>query len=534
MAWRATILLVLLLITGFAVRADRPRSPFGIAVTAKDGGVEVQFAVPAGCVLYADRLHFETEDGTELSVAHMPAPLTELDRVSGHEKKVYESAFTAELQPALKTPWQLVVKFQGCTNAECFFPEKRIFAVTGEGGAAEVRSTNGVVPPVAVAAAGGGWPAEAGKFRVLARQTGYLNPADFIKYLDRAMSGGVAEDPLAQFKRVGMALTVLLILVGGIGLNFTPCVLPLIPINLAIIGAGKSAKSRSEGFWRGATYGAGMALTYGLLGLFVVLTGAKFGTLNASPWFNLAITVVFLVLSLAMFGKINLDFSRFEGNAGNTVRRFHSRGLVAFSLGAIAALLAGACVAPVVISVLLLAANLHAHGVRLGLLLPFVLGLGMALPWPFAGASLTFLPKPGPWMERVKQGFGVLIVVFALFYGHLAYSQFQSARAGTSFASAPAGVATVDSSQELLTALQSAQAQGKPVFLDFQAAWCKDCLSMEKLVFNQAAVAKRLEDFVVVKYHADRPNDAPAREVLDYFGALGLPTYVVLAVKPKE
>lgn len=533
MTRRAAILLVLLFVTGLTARADRPRSPFGIAVTAKGGGVRVEFAVPAGCVLYADRLHFETEDGTELAVAHIPEPLSKLDAASGHEKKVYESAFAAELQPASKAPWQLVVKFQGCTNAECFFPEKRIFAVIGEGAAAEVRSTNGVTPPVVVAAAGG-WAAEAGKFRVLARQTGYLNPGDFIKFLDRAMSGGVADDPLAQSKRVGMVLTVLLILAGGVGLNFTPCVLPLIPINLAIIGAGKSAKSRSEGFWRGATYGAGMALTYGLLGLFVVLTGAKFGSLNASPWFNLAITVVFLVLSLAMFGKINLDFSRFDVNAGKTVRRFHSRGLVAFSLGAIAALLAGACVAPVVISVLLLATNLHAHGARLGLLLPFVLGLGMALPWPFAGASLTFLPKPGPWMERVKQGFGVLIVVFGLFYGHLAYSQFQSARAATGFAAAPAEAAKLDSSQELLTALQSAQALGKPVFLDFQAAWCKDCLSMEKLVFNQSAVAKRLEDFVVVKYHADRPNDAPAREVLDYFGALGLPTYVVLAVKPKE
>jgi len=393
--------------------------------------------------------------------------------------------------------------------------------------AAEVRPETAAAPLTATAS---GWRDQADKFTVVARQTGYLGPADFIGFLNRAQSGEAAEDPLGKFKQAGLALTILLILVGGIGLNLTPCVLPLIPINLAIIGAGKAAASRGAGFMRGATYGAGMALTYGVLGLFVVLTGAKFGTLNASPWFNLAITVVFLALALAMFGKFNLDFSRFEGGAGQTLQRLRHPALAAFGLGAMSAMLAGACVAPVVISVLLLAVNLHTHGVRAGLLLPFVLGLGMALPWPLAGASLTFLPKPGAWMERVKQVFGVLIIGFAMFYAHLAWCQFQPA-AGASLAAAPAGATTVDSSQELLAALQSAQTLGKPVFLDFQAAWCKDCLTMEATVFNQAAVEARLKDFVVVKYHAERPNDSPARETLDYFGALGLPTYVVLAAK---
>ena len=190
-----------------------------------------------------------------------------------------------------------------------------------------------------------------------------------------------------------------LIILGGLGLNLTPCVLPLIPINLAIIGAGKAAHSRREGFLNGAAYGLGMALAYGLLGLAVVLTGAKFGTLNSSVWFNVAIAVIFGVLSLAMFDVFQIDFTRFDRLLGQRESRAahqtRSKWLVAFTLGAVAALLAGACVAPVVISVLLMATDLHAKGVALGLALPFLLGLGMALPWPFMGASLSFLPKPG-------------------------------------------------------------------------------------------------------------------------------------------
>ena len=108
-------------------------------------------------------------------------------------------------------------------------------------------------------------------------------------------------------------MSLLLIVLGGAGLNLTPCVLPLIPINLAIIGAGARASSRRRGFALGATYGLGMALVYGVLGLVVVLTGSKFGTLNSSAWFNVGIAVVFLIMSLAMFDLVNVDFSRFQG-----------------------------------------------------------------------------------------------------------------------------------------------------------------------------------------------------------------------------
>src|SRR4029434_4842732 len=79
---------------------------------------------------------------------------------------------------------------------------------------------------------------------------------------------------------------------------------------------------------------------------------------------------------------------------------------LAFGMGAIAALLAGACVAPVVIQVVLFSSDLYAQGTVIALGLPFVLGIGMAIPWPIAGAGLTRLPKPGAWMVRVEQALG--------------------------------------------------------------------------------------------------------------------------------
>src|SRR4030095_11587513 len=104
-----------------------------------------------------------------------------------------------------------------------------------------------------------------------------------------------------------------------------------------------------------------------------------------------------------------------------------SRGsvMLAFTMGGVAALLAGACVAPVVIQVVLFSTNLYAPGTPAALALPFVLGLGTAAPWPFAGAGISALPKPGAWMGRAEQRFGVIIMLPAAHYAYPAYGIFR-------------------------------------------------------------------------------------------------------------
>ena len=184
-----------------------------------------------------------------------------------------------------------------------------------------------------------------------------------------------------------------------------------------------SSGSRARRFLLGGAYGAAMALVYGILGLVVILTAGSFGTINASPWFNLAIAAIFVALALAMFDVFEIDFSRFSGAIGTDPSKRGSVAL-AFVMGAVAALLAGACVAPVVIQVVLFSSSLYAAGTTLGLALPFFLGIGMAVPWPIAGAGLAALPKPGPWMVRVKQVMGVLILAMAAYYGYETYGLF--------------------------------------------------------------------------------------------------------------
>lgn len=547
MKLRSRFLVVLLSAVAFLSPAARAlglttRSPFGIAVTATPGAngskvLRVHFTVPAECVLYSDRLHFRLVGGSEIQPLKMPEPVMKTDKVTGKPRKVYLNDFSVELNPAGLPGRQLAVKFQGCTNAACFFPEERRFAPNADGAFAEVATDDPAANPVTSNnSAAIDWAQAFKGFTVKGQQTGYLNTSAFTTFLDRAVAGQGTTDPLEKFRHMGVLATLLLIVTGGFLLNFTPCVLPMIPINLAMIGAGSRARSRTDGFRNGAVYGLGMALAYGTLGLVVVLTGSKFGTLNSSLWFNVGIALVFVVMALGMFDVVSIDLSRFSGAGptGSVGKGALAQHAMVFSMGVMSALLAGACVAPVVISAVLLAASFYAKGAMAGLMLPFMLGLGMALPWPFAGAGLTFLPKPGSWMKYVKYGFGMMILAFALYYGHLAWKARQTAVGSIARSGATTGSvenSPVGTEQELLASLQQARASGQPLFIDFHASWCKDCSAMDSTVFNRSEVKDHLRQFVAVRYAAEQPNLAPTKLLLDHFNIVGLPTYLVLSSK---
>jgi thiol:disulfide interchange protein DsbD len=366
------------------------------------------------------------------------------------------------------------------------------------------------------------------KFTVLGTTGGYQGSSDFLKFISNAETG-VKERGL--FEGRGPLAILLIVLIGGLALNLTPCVLPMIPINLAIIGAGAQASSRSRGFWLGLAYGGAMAIVYGVLGLIVILTAGTFGTINSSPWFNLGIAVLFVVLGLAMFDVLLIDFSKYSANIGTGSSR-GSFGL-AFTMGAVAALLAGACVAPVVIQVVLFSSNLYATGTKIALALPFFLGVGMAIPWPIAGAGLAALPKPGMWMVRVKQAFGVFILATAAYYGYEAYSIFSNRWVD------PKAVASSVEEQlkagwhaSLADGLAAAERENKPVMIDMWATWCKNCLTMDKTTLANDDVQKALAGYVKIKYQAEQPDEEPAKALMQRFEAVGLPAYAIL--KPRS
>jgi cytochrome c biogenesis protein CcdA len=365
-------------------------------------------------------------------------------------------------------------------------------------------------------------------FTIAGTTYGYLGRDGFLQFIHDA------ENDVKQkgmFEGRGPLAILLIVFLGGLALNLTPCVLPMIPINLAIIGAGSQAGSRSRGFLLGSVYGAAMAFVYGVLGLVVILTAGTFGTINSSPWFNAGIAVLFVVLSLAMFDVIVIDFSRFS--SGFTVRD-SSRGtlLVAFTMGGIAALLAGACVAPVVVEVVLWSSKLYAAGTTAALALPFVLGVGMAVPWPIAGAGIAALPRPGAWMVRIKQVFGVMILATAIYYGYEAYTLAASRWVDASEVSASVEAMLKEGWHPALAdGLATASREKKPVLIDVWATWCRDCLTMDKTTLTNADVTTALSGYVKIKFQAENPDESPAKELLQRVGTPGLPTYVIL--KPK-
>ncbi len=510
--------------------------------------LRVSLSVPDKHILYADMIDIEAStSGTLVSLRPKSIPKGKMkkDVVGGtgavREVFLHDVTFEYVVDPSDLDELEVTVQYQGCNDSICFLPQTRTLVVSGISGFEVVSPIAEKVLDISPTESQEGidWIAETAGFRVAGSSAGYMKTEVFLRFLEQSNradgsdvgGAGWLEGKIKHLSELGIWLRVLVILVGGILLNLTPCVLPMIPINLAIIGAGAQASSRGRGFLMGGVYGLGIALTYGALGLVVVFGLGQFGALNSSPWFNLSIGLLFVVLALAMFDIIQIDFTRLRKQSAGTTNGKHGL-LAVLAMGCVSALLAGACVAPVVIAVLLHAGDVYAKGNVLGLLLPFLLGLGMALPWPLAGGSLSLLPKPGVWMNRVKQGFGVLILMFALYYGHQAWSGFTSRTTGKE--AKLLQLAQTEGAREegwltsLPEALEQAREENKSVFIDFWATWCKNCLMMEKTTFRDPLVLEALGEYVRVKAQAEDSFDPETISMLEHFKVLGLPTYVIL------
>ncbi len=486
--------------------------------------IVLDFEIPEDHYLYAHEHSITLAEDMDLIEVDVPHPTRKFDPFLEKEIDVFDASvsFVYRLGETNARSATLQVEYQGCNPDVCFAPTSREFtlALTDE---LEAETTTAVETSETAD--------EADElltgFVETGRASGYMSSKAFIDFLEEVETGQFQADGAAIFAGRGILAIVLIIVLGGLALNLTPCVLPMIPVNIAILGAGSQAKSKTRGFLLGSTYGAGIAIAYGALGLIVLLTGARFGTLNASPAFNFGIALLFAVLSLAMFGVFNIDLSRFQGGAGSKMKG--GRFATAFIFGIIAALLAGACVAPVVISVLLYSAALYAEGNSIAAFLPFLLGLGMALPWPFAGAGLSFLPKSGAWMDKVKYAFGIVILIAALYYARLGLKLLPAS--GTP---ADDAVAAEEADSLWLTTLEEAVAEahetGKPIFMDFWAVWCSACMRMDRTTFRDPDVLERLSDYVMLKLDADdqRPSTQYA---LERFVDVGLPTYAIVELE---
>jgi len=500
-------------------------SPFQVAIQRlpdenASSRFEVKVTVPEKHLIYAESFQVTGDPAPRCEVP-APSVAKEDPFEPGKIVQVYPVSFVSTWEvPALTEGRLLQVELQGCDDAICFVPETHLFRFSQKGNNF-VEASQAEEPATRV---GNDW--KGGRSALIAG--GYLSAAELLAFLDKAEGKPVVEpslfslflnDPVAFRKHYGLWLTLLLVLLGGLLLNLTPCVLPMIPVNLAIIGAGHGQRGR--GFLLGLAYGLGIVLAYGGSGWVILKSGIFMGTLQSSPWFNLAVALLFGALALSLFGLFAIDLTRFSNRLGTP-----KQGLAtAFVVGGVSALLAGACVAPVVLAVLLLAGTLTAEGIAGAQLLPFVLGLGMALPWPFAGAGLSVLPRPGSWMTRIEHLFGVILALMAFYYGYLAFTGFMPTATSERKGSITAGDSTAW--QQALTA-----AGDKPVFVDFWATWCKNCTAMEKTTFKDPRVIERLKNYSVLYVQAEHPARPEVKEMLQAFELRGLPGFVTLNKPP--
>lgn len=223
-----------------------------------------------------------------------------------------------------------------------------------------------------------------------------------------------SEDEITKkIQSEGILLTLIFIFIGGLGLNLTPCIYPLIPITISYFGS-QTNKSKSESIISGVFYAIGMAITYTALGLIAALTGGLFAEFMQKPIVLVGIALIFILLSLSMFGLYEIQMPQKLTITGSKTRKgfFGS-----FVMGLFVGVIAAPCIGPIILSLLI---HVGQVGKPLyGLLLFGTLSLGLGAPYVVLAAfsnSLSKLPRSGEWMIGVKIIFGLILIGVALYY----------------------------------------------------------------------------------------------------------------------
>jgi thiol:disulfide interchange protein DsbD len=352
------------------------------AEMAPDGSALVRFTMPDGYYLYRHRFNFQLrpDSGYRLGEAEIPPGKKKIDDYFGEVEVYYHEArirVPVAVSAGAADTFELGVGYQGCADAGlCYPPETTWIALTGPATPAALAAVGSSTAPI------------------------------------------TQERALADLLGSGSLLKALLLFfVAGVGLAFTPCVLPMVPIlSSIIVGQGESV-SRVRAFTLSLAYVLGMAVTYALLGVLVGLFGASLNLQAAlqSPPVLIGFAVVFVLLSLSMFGFYELRLPQAlqdRLNNASSGRQGGRHGSVVV-MGALSSLVVSPCVsAPLAGAVIYLSSTGDAV---LGGSALLALGLGMGTPLILIGASGGhLLPRAGAWMETVKAVFGVLLLGVAV------------------------------------------------------------------------------------------------------------------------
>lgn len=371
--------------------------------------------------------------------------------------------------------------------------------------------------------------------------------------------------------RHGIGWGLMAAFVGGLFLNLTPCVYPMIPVTLAFF-SHQAAGSWRHLVWLACCYVAGLSLTYAVLGLVAARTGALFGSWLQQPLVLMSMALLIVGLAMSMFGLYELRLPRILMRRFDTASAGAGGALV---MGIVLGLVAAPCVGPFVLGLLLVVGEIA--NPFSGFLLLFMLGLGMGLPCVVLGVTashVSHLPKAGAWLVWTKHALGCILLGLAVFFltpllsgmvtrlavtalllasgvylGWLARIAHQGRRfrvirhtAGVLLVAAAvlaawptphAGPAVpwVSYSERAIAEARRAQ---RPVVVDIYADWCLPCLELDRVTFRHADVIRALQSVETLRVDVTRDPSPEAQALLARYGIVGVPTVMFFDAQGRE
>jgi thiol:disulfide interchange protein DsbD len=328
----------------------------------------------------------------------------------------------------------------------------------------------------------------------------------------------------------------------GLALAFTPCVLPMLPILSSIIFGTQGSKPirKSRAAVLAAAYIFGMALMYALAGVLMAALGSGAQQALQNPVVLVAFAILLLVLAGSLFGFYGLSLPQSWHKRIDRIAGRQKGGSItgAFILGGVSTLVASPCITAPLAGVLGFIA--HTGSMSLGGGLLFVMALGMGLPLFFIAVEARMLiPTTGKWMIGLQRVLGIMLIMLAawivspIFLGN---SPTESASSGQARAEKRLGDLTfkvIGSIEALQPFFDEAKRTGKPLLLDFYADWCISCKEMEIKTFQNAAVAKKMQDFILVQADVTR-NTAEHQALLKQYGLFGPPGILLFNAAGEE
>ena len=368
----------------------------------------------------------------------------------------------------------------------------------------------------------------------------------------------------------GFLLSLLFVFLGGLALNLTPCVYPLIPITIGFFG-GQSEGSTKKLFLMGLFFVIGMALTYSVIGVVTALSGSVFGSLLQNNFVIISISLIFVILSLGMFGLYEIQLpNSLVAKAGGAKNGYYG----AFFMGLTMGIVAAPCIGPFVLGLVTFVAA-KADPVY-GFIMFFVLALGLGFPYlilaVFSG-KIKKLPRSGEWMNSVKHIFGFVLLgmalyfilpilpknisgfvipvflivtaIFILFFDKLANNikGYRIFKLIFSIALIVIGTYILlpqkkneinwkEYSDNSLT--QNNISSRKGVIIDFYADWCIPCKELDASTFTDPNVINLSKEFILLKANMTRTLSPDVEKLREKYNNVGVPTVLIINSKGKE